>query len=102
MNSNSKSLENQLVELQNQLIEQTVDKVKNKIRFDEMLERSDFYENLHNKEQKDLYEMQEKNKCLLDQIKSLNKELEKAHNESVYNAGRKLLFKMLIKKIIRR
>ena len=82
------SMEEQLMEAQNQLLECRKDEVKNAMKVDELTERADFYENLHNKEQKSLYEAENECAVLKTENKSLKikreetqKELEKAQKE---------------------
>lgn len=52
------NLEKQVVELQNKVIKYEKDKVDANCKVDEMSERADFYENLHNQEQRDLYNLE--------------------------------------------
>lgn len=76
------SLEEQLVELQNRLICQKVDEVKEKIKLNEMSERADFYENLHNHEKRTLYDLELENVTLKD---SIEQEKEKLHDLELDN-----------------
>ena len=71
-----KNLEKQLVELQNKLIEAEKNAMSNKTELDEMSERADFYENLHNKEQRDLYDMEMKYADLKLQHEDYKSEME--------------------------
>lgn len=57
-------LEEQLIQLQNQLLEEKKVNIRNKGKIDELIEQADFYENLHNHEQKELYELQKENELL--------------------------------------
>lgn len=84
------SLENQVVELQNQLINQTVNQAEEKMKLDEMVERADYYENLYNKKQAELYEAELETVRLKEELAELNKQLEKCNIET-----------MGIKKIVR-
>lgn len=71
------SIEKQLLELQNQLLEQQKKEMKSQIKIDELAERADFYENLHNQEQADLYEAE--NQCAV--LKNQNQQLKKESDE---------------------
>ena len=84
------SLENQVVELQNQLINQTVNQAEEKMKLDEMVERADYYENLYNKKQAELYEAELETVRLKEELAELNEQLEKCNIET-----------MGIKKIVR-
>lgn len=57
------SISEQLRITQNQLLECRKNEVKNDMKIDELTERADFYERLHNKEQEKLYESE--NKCVV-------------------------------------
>lgn len=89
------SLEEQLIELQNRMLQQKQDEVKIKEKLDELTERADFYENLHNKEQEKLYEAE----CLCTDLKEQLLETEK---KSIDNTGSKQLVKTLLKRIRRK
>ena len=58
------SIEKQLITAQNELLEYKKNELKNTVKCDELAERADFYENLHNNEQRKLYETEEKCKTL--------------------------------------
>ena len=54
------STNEQLRIVQNQLLECRKQEVKNDMKIDELTERADFYEKLHNKKQEKLYEAENK------------------------------------------
>ena len=55
------SIEEQLLTLQNRLLEEEKERAKIERKIDELTERADFYENLHNNERAQLFELQKKN-----------------------------------------
>lgn len=75
------SIEEQLLETQNKLLEWQKNEVKNTMKIDELTERADFYENLHNKEQRNLYESENERVVLKGKNKQLIIENEQLRNE---------------------
>ncbi len=75
------SVEEQLLNAQNELLEYKKNELKNEIKYDELVERADFYEHLHNEEQKKLYLLEEKHKVLEEEGKALEKCNEDYKNE---------------------
>lgn len=87
------ALENQVVELQNQLINQTVNQTEEKMKLDEMVERADWYENLYNKKQAELYEAELEIVHLKEEVAKANERIEQLEKCNIETMG--------IKKIVR-
>lgn len=94
------SLENQVVELQNQLINQMVNQTEEKMKLDEMVERADYYENLYNKKQAELYEAELETVHLKEEVAKLEEEVVKL-NERIEQLEKCNIETMGIKKIVR-
>lgn len=110
MNDN---VEKQLIELQNKVIHYEKNIIDHKTQLDEMSERAYFYENLHNHEQRELYDLEMRYADykleMESEIVRLSKEIEKLQEKQLHILdeydGRTLLkysFKKLKKKLSRR
>lgn len=103
----AENYEKQIIELQNKVIEYEKNKIKENGKIDDISERADFYENLHNDEQRKLYELEMKYAdCKLElqykiqDVERLNAEINEFKERNILDEfdGRTLL-KMSIKKL---
>ena len=95
------SIEEQLVDMQNRLLEYQLEEVKNINKLDEISERADFYEDLHNKEQKKLYEAEMKYsdlKIKTEQLEMKYSDL-KIKTEQLETENKKTIEEMLKKQV---
>lgn len=76
------SIEEQLLEAQNQLLVYKKEEMSNAMKLDELSERADFYESLHNKEQRDLYEIENKYTALKGKLSEKRKEIDELVRDS--------------------
>ena len=92
------SKEEQMLEMQNALIKKRVDEIEQKEKLDKLVERADFYENLHNKERSDLYELELESVKHKDEIKALQDEKEALQDEKEALQDEKEVLKAEIEK----
>lgn len=100
------TIEEQLLEAQNRLLEWQKKEVKNTMKVDELTERAEFYENLHNKEQENLYNaenecisLKDQNRKLIAEIEKVKKELEVVKSRNVENVKTKELISLILLRV---
>ena len=99
MEFSKEELQQQLLEATNKLIGQSVKECKERIYLDVVSERSDYYESLHNYEQKLVYELQLENVELCGKLEQYETLIEEYRENDIYGMGIKQIFRILLSKI---